>query len=290
MTSTEVLYPGEDLGSEVCSEIEEIICYQEQASVAYQGLIGQVGTLLTNYTENGVSGQFLPERVAMKPLRDAIGAPVPKYFKEPLPINEVSSNLCTHLEAISSTAITSKWTNLEFLSYCGHWKNGLEQKKSVFAEEVTPLVGRLCAEASLKCAADLDGGMEPYKAIKGRLETGGEIGLNDSRKLMEVYNFCYQYETNKLFCELQEESRKSMETMQVDVLGCLCEWLSRECSSGQQTFDDSKMRGCLKHAEDVLKVLDDAVYLPPDVNEKIKINRAWVEGKKRKIRIDGGKW
>lgn len=274
MTSIDTLYPGEGIGSEVCAKIDEIIDYRGQMSVAYQGLIGQIGSVLTNYIENGVSEQLLPERLAMKPLRDAIETPLPKYFEEPPPITDVSTSLYNHLDAIST-----KWTNLEFLTYCGRWKSGLEQRKSAFAKinEVVPLIDQLCVEASLKCAADLDKGINPYKTIKSKLESGEELGFNDARKLIRVYDLCYEYLQNDLFCELRKESKKDTEAVSADTLNRLYEQLKKECDDGSMALDASEKGICVQNAKRILEILDSAACLPPDFKTKIKDYRKWAD-------------
>lgn len=272
--SIDALYPGEGMGSELCAKIGAIINYQERMSAAYQGLVGQVGTLLTNYTGNGVSASLLPERTAMKPLRDAIGSPLPEYFGEPPAITGVSSNLYNHLEAISK-----EWTNLEFLTFCGQWKSGLEQKQRVFAQinKVVPLVDRLCAEASLKCAEDLDKGLEPYREIKGRLAVGEELGFNDAHKLVRVYNLCDPYLRNDLFCKLRKESKKQMVAVRADCLSRLLGRLKKECDDGAMAMDASEKDVCVGNAEKILEILDGAIGLPQDFETRIKDYRMWVE-------------
>lgn len=274
MTSIDTLYPGEGIGSEVCAKIDEIINYLEQMSAAYQGLIGQISSVLTNYIENGVSEQLVPERLAMKPLRDAIGNPLPAYFKEPPPITGVSSNLYKYLDAISA-----EWTNLGFLAHCGRWKSGLKQKQRVFARinEVVSLMDQLCDAASSKCAADVDEGMEPYREIKGRLESGEELGFNDARKLIQVYDLCYQYLQNDLFCELQQESKAKMVAVSSDSLNRVCERLKKECIDGAMASDASEKGICVQNAKRILDILDSAVCLPGDFKTKIEDDREWVK-------------
>ncbi|MDF7823019.1 FHA domain-containing protein [Pontiellaceae bacterium B12227] len=274
MASIETLYPDEGMGSEVCAKIDEIISYQRQMSLAYKGLVGQVRLVLSNYKEFGVSKEYVPKRWVLEDLRKKVESPLPEYFEEPPPVTDVSSSLNNLVDGISSN-----WANLEFLDYCGDWKKELEKKKNVFTEvdEVIQVVDELCEQASLKCVVDLGKELETYRAIKSRLESGEELGFNDARKLIQVYDRCHVYLQNDLFCTLQKQSKKEIEAVSKDCLDRLCKQLATECFNGTMATDASVQGDCLGNAEKILAILDSAVYLPPDVKTKIQGDRGWVK-------------
>jgi hypothetical protein len=273
MASIETLYPGEGIGVGVCAEIDEIINYRQQMSEAYQGLVGQVGVVLSNCTVNGVSERLQPERLAMKPLRETLGTPLPGFYEEPPPVAVVSRLLYSRLEAISAD-----WSNLDLLTYCGSWKSDLEEKESVFpgVREVVPLLDQLCREASLKCVVDLNKGLDPCREIKGRLESGEMLGFHDADKLIRVYNHCYPYLQHDLFCTLQGKGKKEAEIESADCLKGLFDRLTKDCEDGSMALDAAEKAISVANAKKVLKVLDSAVYLEPAFVEKIKDYRKWV--------------
>lgn len=274
LASIDTLYPDEGMGAEVCAQIDEIISYREQLSTAYEGLCGRLKSVLSNYTKNGVSEALVPERMDMKPLREALETTLPKYFTEPPPITVVSDYLYDQLEGIHP-----EWTNLEFLTYCGDWHSALEQKQRVFSriDEVLPLMTQLIEEASLKCAADVNKGLTPYREIISRLESGEELGFHDADKLMRVYELCGAYLQHDLFCKLRKESEKEMKIVSADCLNQLYERLKKECFDGPMAPNDSEKYICVKNAKRILDTLDSADSLPADFETRIKEFRRWTE-------------
>lgn len=274
IASIDALYPEEGLGVDVCLRIEEIVNYRGTMLHAYKGLIDQVGCVLSNYTANGLSEAVVPDRLTMKPLRESLETPLPDYYVEPPPIAIVSSALYGQLEAISST-----WTNLEFLTYCGDWKGELEKATNTFAKvnDVLPLIDQLCEQASLKCAADAEEGMAPYREILARLASGEELAFNDANKLIRVYDLCYEYLQHALFCALRQESKNELEAVSADCLNRLFARLKKECDDGAMALNAAEKESCVQNAHRILEILDSAVFLPPEFKSELMDYRKWVE-------------
>jgi len=270
----DVMFPGEGLDAEVCSKIEAIIHYQQNASAAYEFLVAQVGVVVSNYTEIGLSEQLVPDLLDKKVLRDALGTPLPAFFDSAPPIVDVSGSLYSHLEAIST-----EWTNLGFLTHCVRWRADLEQRERVFpgVAEVVLLVDALCEKAAQKSAVDLEAGMEPYKEVVSRLGPSAELGLNDANKLVRVYALCHEYLHHEWFGTLQDERKNEAEAVGADCLKRVKEQLIKEIAEASGAQGAAEKGKYVKNAKNLLEVLDSrANRLPPAFEDEIKGYRNWV--------------
>lgn len=274
MASIDTLYPDEGIGADVCAVIDEIVNYQQQMDAAFAGLVGQVEAVVQHCRSGGVSEELVPKRLDMKPLREALETPRPDYFKAAPPITAAAKILYDFLEGISV-----KYSNLEFLTYCGAQQSLLEQKQEAYEgmTAVLPLMQQLCVEASAQSAADLDEGQEPYRIINGRLESGEALGFNDANKLIHVYDLCHQYLQHELFCGLQEESAKKAAAVSDDCLEALYVRLRKECDDGLMAMNADEKEVAVQNAKRILEILDSAVELAEEFKTKIQDDRKWVE-------------